>query len=128
MPIHFTIDKSAKRVYATGSEPLTDSDLLKYQVALSEHPDHGAGFDQLLDMRSISGVHVTAFGVREAGTLSRQFADYLRGTKCAVVATDGVAFGLARMFTAYAVDVIYFKVFQELEAAREWLTTGEADR
>lgn len=127
MPIHFTIDTTIRCVYAVGTEPLTDADLLKYQVELSDHPDHGAGFDQLLDMTSISGVQVTAFGVREAGKLSREFSDYLRGTKCAVVATDGVAFGLARMFTAYAADVIYFKVFHEIEAAREWLTTGEAE-
>ena len=127
MPIHFTIDTSAKCVYATGTEPLTDGDLLKYQVALSEHPDHAAGFDQLLDMRAVSGVQVTAFGVREAGTLSRHFTDYVRGTKCAVVASDGVAFGLARMFTAYAADVIFFKVFHELDEALEWLGPEESE-
>ena len=126
MPIRYQLDPVSKCVFATGEEPVTDSDLLKYQVDLSEDPLHGAGFDQLLDMRQVSGLHATAFGIREAGRLSHHFDEHLRGTRCAVVASSGVGFGLARMFTACASDVMLLEVFQDMASARAWLGLDES--
>ena len=85
MPIRFHIDTAGRRVHAVGEDPVTDEDLLDYQLALADHEDHGAGFDQLVDLRASAGLTVTATGIQSAGLLTNDYDDHVRGTKCAIV-------------------------------------------
>lgn len=121
MPIRFRIDPITRCVHATGEEPLTDGDLRQYQLDLAAHPDHGPGFDQLVDLRAVGALGITALGIRTAGRLSDHFAEQVRGTRCAVVVASEVAYGLARMFVAFSSESVEFQVFRDFGAARAWL-------
>ena len=121
MPIHFRVHKDELCVHATGEDPLTDADLRQYQMQLAAHPEHGAGFHQLVDLREVSGLAVTSSGVREAGHLSDHFAEQVRGTRCAVVVATDVAFGMARMFEAYITESVDYRVFTDPDEAEQWI-------
>ena len=125
MPIGFRVDTVRRCVFVTGAPPVLDADLTQYQRDLAAHPDHGPGFQQLVDMRAVPGLHVTAQGVEVAGRLTELFADHLQGTKCAVVVSTDLAFGMTRMFAAHASDAIEIRVFEELNAAMSWLGLGD---
>lgn len=121
MPISFQLDAVNRCVLASAESPLMDADLTQYQLALAAHPDHGPGFNQLVDLRDVNAGAVTSLGVRMAGSLTGRYAQQLAGTRCALVVSAGESFGLSRMFEAYASDVMEVDIFEDLEAAREWL-------
>lgn len=125
MPIRFRTDKELRCVFATGEAPVTDEDITQYQRDLAAHPDHDAGFDQLVDMRTVGGLAVTAEGVRVAGHLTRQWAEYITGTKLAIVAPAETAYGMARMLSAFTFEGLSVKVFREIEEAEKWIGDPE---
>jgi hypothetical protein len=125
MPICFRVDAAARCVFVTGESPVVDDDLTRYQQELATHPDHGPGFHQLVDLRAVDGAGVTAAGVRFAGSLTDAFAPYLRDTRCAVVVSEDLAFGMARVFGAHASEALEVGVFHEIEEARAWIGLDE---
>lgn len=129
MPIRFRVDPELRCVFLTGVPPITDDDLTQYQRDLAAHPDHGAGFDQLADMRGVAGLGLTANGVRAAGLLTRYWAEHITGTKVAIIAPDEAAYGMARMFSAFVFEDLSVRVFREVADAEEWIAhaDGEAD-
>lgn len=101
----FSSDLRNRCVWATGVPPVTDGDLARYQMALEAHPNHGASFDQLVDLRAWrSGVDVTDEGVKLAGRLTKVDEEHLTGTKLVIVVSTLAAFGVARTFSSYAAD------------------------
>ena len=126
MPISFRVDSLRRCVFAVGVSPLTDGDLTQYQIDLAAHADHGKGFDQLFDMRAVDdGVELTHAGVRIAGHMTDQYAEYLQETKIAIVVSTSAAFGMARMLAAYLSGSLEVNVFKAPEAARIWLGQGD---
>ena len=121
MPFRFVVHKDRSRVHATAEEPLTDADLRSYQTALAADPDHGAGFDQLIDLRGIGGLAVTTLGVQQAGVLTGTFEQHLGGTRCAAIVGSDLTFGMARMFEAHVPATMEFGVFTNLAEAERWL-------
>ena len=116
-------------MYAKASEPLVDADLTRYQLALADDPDHGDGFDQLLDLTDVVGLSVTAEGVSEAARVAETFEAQVLGTRCAVVVSSTVAYGMGRMFQAMAPGAVEVGIFRRLSDAREWLDrTSEAQQ
>lgn len=129
MPIDFQVDVARRRVVATGAPPISDRDLTRYELDLAAHPDHGAGFDQLLDMREIaSATQVTSAGIQLASHVAGEYADHVGGTKMAVVVAGKVAYGLARMFAAYSEGLMDVRVFRDLDDAVSWLDSASGER
>jgi hypothetical protein len=122
LPLEFRLDPEQRLVRASGIPPLRDEDLTAYQLGLARHPVHGAGFDQIVDLRPIGeALHVTAEGVRASTRIARDYHDFLEGTKLAIVVGGPTVFGMARMFCAYSEDVLDARVFTDFEAAEAWV-------
>ena len=127
MPLEFRLDPERRLVRASGIPPLRDEDLTAYQLGLARHPVHGAGFDQIVDLRPIGeALHVTAEGVRASTRIARDYHDFLDGTKLAIVVDGPAVFGMARMFCAYSQDVLDARVFTDVQAAEAWIAGASA--
>lgn len=127
VPIHFRVDTGDRCVHVTGSDPLTDEDVTQYQHHLAAHPDHGAGFDQLVDLTGVDGLVVTVEGVKLAARLTDTWADHIGGCKLAIVTSSVVAYGMARMFSAYASQSLDIRIYKDLGEARRWLGLDEEE-
>jgi hypothetical protein len=125
VPIQFRVDVTDRCVYAKGVDPLVDEDITRYQRELASHPEHGGGFDQFIDLTGLTGHTVTADGIRMGASMTGLYADQIRGSRMAIVATEMVAYGMARMFAAYAYDAMDVRIFRDAESARLWLGREE---
>ncbi len=121
MAIRFRLDTVEKCVFGKSTSEVSNADVLEYQRMLAAHPDHGAGFDMLLDLRAAQGDLVTTDGLREASYVAEQFAPFLERCKCAVVVSTQLAFGMSRVFQALSSRALEVQVFYEVVEARSWL-------
>jgi hypothetical protein len=116
MPIQYVIDG----IVLTHAEGLvTFQDLSEHLDA--EERDRGLGLPELFDAREAT-TNVTAQQVR---TLVQRAADTLRRIPLgptAIVATDDVVFGMARMYAILTEQVGgRVEVFRDVESAYRWL-------
>lgn len=95
----------------------TNAELTEHYRRLVADPAFDPGYAQLADLRD-----VTEFAVDSAliESTARESV-FAAGTARAFVAPKGVAFGLARMFTAYAPEDQAVRVFERMEEAETWL-------
>lgn len=77
---------------------------------------------ELYDLRGITGSVLDASGVQLAADLDLDLFGDAPALRSAIVATDGLHFGLARMFQAYLDDRgANVQVFADFDEARAWL-------
>jgi hypothetical protein len=129
MAIEVDIDWAKRRVLATPRGTLTNDDLFDYQEVTWSRPEL-AGFNELVDMRWVDEVAFRSSGhVVALAALSATMDAPAAPTKLAIVATQDLHFGLARMYQAYrASDTRSTKiveVFRSLEEALAWLDEAE---
>jgi len=119
MPISYRIDADARLVRTVADGVLTDAELLAHKAQLAADPAFQAGMHQLSDVRGVERLDVSADGVRSFVAHDAQHVERFAGHRMAIVASEAVVFGMARMYqTMSSVDV---GVFRNIEDALAFL-------
>jgi len=80
------------------------------------------GFNRFCDLTRLEGIHLSSAEVRELAARRRAFNPNDVHVKSAILATDPLTFGIARMYELLLNSPrIEVSVFNELEPAAQWL-------
>jgi hypothetical protein len=119
MPIQYVIDRIHQRILTQAEGLVTFADLSRHLDA--EERDRGLELPELFDARGAT-TNVTTQQVR---TLVSRAAAALRRIPLgptAIVATDDLVFGMARMYAILTEDAgARVEVFRDIESANRWL-------
>ena len=122
MPIEYRIDPQARVVYTTASGTLDDAQLLEHKKKLTSDPGFHPGMVELSDVRGIEKLDVTTDGIRHFALKDQRDKGKLRDYKLAIVASEDVVYGMARMYQANtAMNVPNVRVFRDISEAKDWL-------
>lgn len=118
MPESFEIDADRKLVICRAWGLLTDEELRDHYKRLLADPAFRPEYCQFADLRGVTEFTVDSRTIEDAARMQV----FSPGTRRAFVAPTGVAFGLARMFSAYSASAGQtLEVFKDVHSAEEWL-------
>jgi hypothetical protein len=128
MPLRYAVDDEHRIVITTGYAVLTDQELFEYKQSVWSRPEV-AGYDELLDAREVEKVDIpSAERLRELARLSAAM-DVNVPSKVAIVASDPVTFGIARIYEILREldprSTREVSVFRAVEEALVWLKHSE---
>jgi hypothetical protein len=119
MPIQYVIDRIHQRILTHADGLVTFEDLSQHLDA--EERDRGLELPELFDARGAT----TNVTVQQVRTLVYRAANTLRRIPLgptAIVATDYLVFGMARMYAILTEDAgARVEVFRDVESANRWL-------
>ncbi|MFT4564384.1 MAG: hypothetical protein ACI9BW_004147 [Gammaproteobacteria bacterium] len=82
-------------------------------------------YDELIDLRLVDDVDVPSDQLHEVAQYSRQYDNPETPARTAVIASEGLVFGLSRMFSTVRSlepdDNREFQVFVDFDEGRAWL-------
>lgn len=119
MPWHYTVDtaRGVTLIVATGTA--SGEELIALQQQLHADPLFDPLMRQICDLRDAELAGVSSDVIKLVADRARN--GMVRGRR-AIVAQPGLAFGLSRMFSAYAdPEDLTTEVFTSLSAAEQWL-------
>ena len=121
MPITYTIDKQRRFIQRVISGTVTSDEILASLTEILKHPDYQPGMKSLTDLRSIQ--HYASPGdVRQIANFIIGRSEEVRGGKAAIVVSQDVSFGMARMLELLTESsTLSIGVFREMQEAYEWL-------
>jgi hypothetical protein len=123
MPMSYEIDGERSLVRCRTWGRLTNEELRDHYREISADPHFDPSFRQLGDLRDVDLGLLDAGAVREVAA-SRVFAP---GVRRALVAPTDHAYGLSRIFAAYAdTGLQEVQVFRDMAAAERWLDLEES--
>ena len=126
MPIDYRIDTKLGVIFTSANGVLTDQDLLQHKRRLLEDPQFRAGLAELSDVRNVDRLDVTPEGIRRFAQQDAADATTLGDYKLAIVASEPVVFGMARMYQARTSEALSnVMVFRTVSEARVWLAVPE---
>jgi hypothetical protein len=133
MAFSFTIDKDHGVVRFVAEDVFSSRDLSESIKRVTAHPDFRPDYDHLVDMRAVSAFQPDSKDIRKR---SQDDRDNIRldTSRIAIVATNNVVFGMARMYETLmdGADVTV-RTFRDMAEAEAWLdleaaaTTGSKD-
>jgi hypothetical protein len=122
MPITYQIDSERDLVLVEGHGTLAFDDHLKFRAELINDPHFTTGMKELADYRSVEKLDFSMEGLDKFIEQEKQYIDLLRDYQIAIVTTDDLHFGFARIYMAKMSDLISnVKVFRDIEVAKAWL-------
>ncbi len=122
MPITYQIDCQHKLVRTHAVGVLTDQDILGHKRKLAADPEFTAGMRELSDVRGVTDFQITPEGVRSMVSTDARHASKLQDYRLAIVASQEVVFGMARMYAILAErHVPNVSVFRDYLDAARWL-------
>jgi hypothetical protein len=108
------------RTEATGV--LTDHEILEHKRTLLDDPAFEPNMKELSDVRGVERLQVSPAGVRRFAAFDAEHAQQLGDYKMALVVSADVAFGMARMYQAFADEEMdSIGVFRDMREAASWL-------
>jgi hypothetical protein len=118
MPITYSLDQMNRVVRARAWDLISNEDLHSYYHKLIADIRFNRDFRELLDLSAVRDFLVDTYLIAEVAA----WPAFHEGTRRAFVAASDLAFGLSRMFAAYA-DCVgqRVEVFRETRDAEEWL-------
>jgi hypothetical protein len=126
MPLSYRIDPEHSLILTTGSGVLADEHVLAHKKALNADPDYDASMKELSDLRAVTDLSVTTQGVSAMAGYDRDNPDTEGRHRLALVASEDVVFGMARMYQMTTVESdSRVGVFRTIEEARAWLDADE---
>jgi len=122
--IRFDAGRTTVTIRAWGQASVEGFDA--YLKELLAHPRWLPGMRVMVDLRDLDASHLTKGHVKEISDIHVPIGDRLGGGPCAIVVSDPLHFGLARMWEAYSDRRVPLRVrvFDSIEKAREWLSSG----
>jgi len=122
MPINYTIDEERNLVLTVASGTLYDADVMQHKAALRDDPRVTPDIKELSDVRGIEQLDVTETGIRQMIRFDRDAAASTGGHTLAIVATEDIIFGMARMYEMLTEqNVRSVQVFRDIDEATRWL-------
>lgn len=127
MPITSLFKQTEKLVVVVHVGVILDDEFLLYYQNLFQDDRFDKSHNLLVDLRRADSAIRTPEALREfAGIASAHYAGAETSTKVAVVASQDVSFGLARMYEVFSNKVPWeFVVFRSADAALAWLGLPE---
>jgi hypothetical protein len=128
MPILHTINEELGVVLSTWVGSVSDENVVGEYRQLYDNKRWKPGFHEIADMRDVDVSGLTGKGVREVSMMVEGYtAGKCEGFKTAVIASEDLPFGLARMYEAVSNESPEsVMVFRTVEAALEWMGVGES--
>jgi hypothetical protein len=119
-------DKDRTTVTIRASEQASVEGFEAYLKEVLGHPSWLPGMRALIDLRSLDASRLTKEQVRQISDLHVPYGERLGGGLCAIVVSDPLHFGLARMWEAYSDHRLFLRVrvFDSMDEAREWVNSG----
>jgi hypothetical protein len=123
MPITFDIRPEKKLAIAVHEGLVPDAEFLSAYASLYADARFDVTFDLLVDLRQADSSARSTEALKEfAACVGERYPDADSHPRVAVVATESISFGLARMYEAFSDTVPWeFRVFREFQDALEWL-------
>ncbi len=122
MPIAYTIDDERRLVLTVSSGTLSDADVMQHKAALRDDPRVTRDMKELSDVRAIERLDITEVGIRQMTRFDRDAAASRGGHTLAIVATEDIIFGMARMYEMLTEEnVRSVQVFRDIDEATRWL-------
>lgn len=127
MPITYQLKPDERLVILTHVGAVSDDEFLSFYKALYKDTRFDKSFNLLVDLRQAeSSVRSTAVLREFSQFVQQQFVNTTTRTKVAVVASEDISFGLARMYEVLSDAVPWeFVVFRTAKAALAWLGLSE---
>ena len=127
MPITYHFKPDKKLVILAHVGAVTDDEFLSFYKALYEDTQFDKSFNLLIDLQKAESSVRSAIALDEfAEYIRQQYVSTTSRPKVAVVATEDISFGLARMYEAFSSAVPWeFVVFRTTDAALAWLDLPE---
>jgi hypothetical protein len=125
MPLEYRIDHERRVVFATAARAMTDKDFFAYQREVWSRRDL-AGYDEIVDLSGAEHLLLSP-GDRIRALAELASAMDVPGTssRLAIVASQDVAYGFARMFETYRTlnqhGAKAVSVFRSMQTALDWL-------
>ncbi|RPH78816.1 MAG: hypothetical protein EHM80_09390 [Nitrospiraceae bacterium] len=102
---------------------MIERELLAHVRALIADPRFARNFHQPIDLRDVTNVQFTAASIREAVRLN----PFGAGARRAVVVTNDVVFGMARMYQILADESPdEVQIFRKMDYGLQWLGIADA--
>ena len=123
MPMSYTIDQARNLVVTVALGALGDADIMQHKAALRDDPRVTPDMKELSDVRGIERLDVTEVGIRQMTRFDRDAGASVGGNTLAIVATEDVIFGMARMYEMLTEEhVRTVQVFRDIDEATRWLS------
>jgi len=120
MPFSYVVYRENRLVISTGSDLVTWEEIKTRQDQTKTDPDFNPEFNQIVDLRSVTGFDMTS---DQARLLARRMIFSLT-SKRAFVAASPAVFGVGRMweiFSEMSDNPSQIRVFYDLPSALKWL-------
>lgn len=118
MPFAYEIDHPRQRIVTRVEGDIHLPEIEAHIAAL--HAAAAGAFDELVDAR-LATAAFSAADVRRLVILLQSLAESISLGRAAVIVADDVSFGMLRMLSILAGEVIRVQVFRAMHPAREWL-------
>lgn len=123
------IDDANNVVYTRVTGDVQSQQVVEKLSSLINDPSYRPGLNGLVDLRR-STTHSSTEDVRHIAELLIASRERIGQSRTAIVVADELAFGLTRMFEAYAEDSsINTRIFWNMDEAYDWLAenTGQEE-
>ena len=125
MPIEYYIDHERKRIIATASGALSESDLFEYQKAAWSNLSL-TDYDEIFDVTQVDNIQdITSASLRQLSRYAASMDKAEKTTRLAIVASKSLFYGLARMYETFRGSINHtlkeISVFRFIEDAEQWL-------
>ena len=124
MPLVYDIEESTGFVVINAIKRIgTDEYIETWKTAVAD--DRAPRCPRILvDLTGVE-IHRTGHEVRAAAAGSKRFFESIAGGRLALVATQQVSFGIARMYDALVqAEGFELQIFRDVDTARAWLAEG----
>ena len=123
MPVDYRIHSDLGLVVAQFQGNVTDEEVLQTYRRVLNDAEYRPEFNDLIDLLDVEGFNLKAGTMRQIIMLADQaHADGPKSFKTAVVASNALPYGLARMYEALADgSAVNVSVFRNVTEAMEWL-------
>jgi len=121
MPFSYVVYGEHRLVISTGSDVVTWEEIKARQDQTKTDPDFNPEFNQIVDLRAVTGFDMTT---DQARLLARRMI-FSATSKRAFVAASPAVFGVGRMweiFTELSDNPSELRVFYDLPSALKWLS------
>lgn len=125
MPLKYYIDREQRLIFTEGSGVVTDADVIALKEKLLRDPASSEAIGELSDLRHIERMAITTAGVH-AMVRHDEKNEQARARRLAIVATEDVVFGMARMYQMLGGrENSGVGVFRGLDEALQWLKSAD---
>jgi hypothetical protein len=121
--ITFALDQATRIRMAQYTGIVDDAQLLTSYAALLSDPDYDATLNDLVDLRGVARLEISADAMRQLISMYRPVDKLGVRTRLAVVAASDVTFGMSRMYELLRGDEVpeEIRVFRSYDDAVAWL-------